>query len=497
MIEIQTFRRCRQSLDPFRTVIAQMTSWLSPDDWQALALSLRVALLSIVLSLPVALALAWLLSRKRFLGRTLVEALLFLPLILPPVVTGYALLALLGRNAPLGRMLADVGIVFAFRWTGAVIAAAVMGFPLLVLSIRVAFDGVDRRLEAAARNARRRRMATLRDDHAAAVVARHRGRLRARIRALVRRVRRDDQLRLEHSGRNAHVADRDLRAAQRAGRHARRAAAFTGRAARCARCRGQRDGDRRRRAAARALLEWMTNAHEGDRVDRILDAPCVRRSRARRRVSRRRAHARVVRRFGSGQDQRFECDRGPSHATGRPHRARRSRAVRQRGSASMFRSPIGASVTCFRMDACFRISTCARICFTARDRDATDARADFEAVVALLELAPLLRRVPSNLSGGERQRVAIGRALLAQPRALLLDEPLTGLHFEARRQVLEYLRRLKRELRVFTVLVTHHADEVAALADEVVLLAAGQVTGSLARDDFVARYVATGLQPPS
>jgi molybdate transport system permease protein len=127
-----------------------MTGWLSAQDWDALGLSLRVALLSVVLSLPIALALAWLLSRKRFFGHTLVEALLFLPLILPPVVTGYALLALLGRNAPLGRMLADVGIVFAFRWTGAVIAAAVMGFPLLVLSIRVAFDSVDRKLEAAA-----------------------------------------------------------------------------------------------------------------------------------------------------------------------------------------------------------------------------------------------------------------------------------------------------------------------------------------------------------
>ena len=76
----------------------------------------------------------------------------------------------------------------------------------------------------------------------------------------------------------------------------------------------------------------------------------------------------------------------------------------------------------------------------------------------------------------ERQRVAIGRALLAEPRALLLDEPLTGLHAEARRQVLEYLRRMKRELGVFTLLVTHHADEVVALADEVVLLGAGEVT---------------------
>jgi molybdate transport system permease protein len=123
---------------------------LAPDEWQALALSLRVGLLSVVAALPFALALAWLLSRKRFFGRTALEALLFLPLILPPVVTGYALLALFGVHGPLGRLLGSLGIVVAFRWTGAVIAAAVMGFPLLVLSIRVAFDSVDRRLEAAA-----------------------------------------------------------------------------------------------------------------------------------------------------------------------------------------------------------------------------------------------------------------------------------------------------------------------------------------------------------
>ncbi len=125
-------------------------SFLTPDEWQALSLSLRVGLLSTLLSLPFALAFAWMLSRWRVRGRALVEALLFLPLILPPVVTGYALLALFGRHGPLGALLADIGGVVAFRWTGAVIAAAVMGFPLLVLSVRVAFDGVDRRLEAAA-----------------------------------------------------------------------------------------------------------------------------------------------------------------------------------------------------------------------------------------------------------------------------------------------------------------------------------------------------------
>ena len=123
---------------------------LTPDEWQALGLSLRVASLSVLASLPFALGLAWLLSRVRFPGRLLVEALLFLPLTLPPVVTGYALLVLFGRHGALGEWLAGLGIVFAFRWTGAVLAAAVMGFPLLVLSIRVAFDGVDRRLEQAA-----------------------------------------------------------------------------------------------------------------------------------------------------------------------------------------------------------------------------------------------------------------------------------------------------------------------------------------------------------
>jgi molybdate transport system permease protein len=123
---------------------------LAPDEWQALLLSLRIAALSVAAALPLAIALAWLLSRKRFPGRWLLDALLFLPLVLPPVVTGYALLALLGRHGPVGAWLEGIGIVVAFRWTGAVIAAAVMGFPLLVLSTRVAFDGVDRRLEAAA-----------------------------------------------------------------------------------------------------------------------------------------------------------------------------------------------------------------------------------------------------------------------------------------------------------------------------------------------------------
>ena len=114
------------------------------------------------------------------------------------------------------------------------------------------------------------------------------------------------------------------------------------------------------------------------------------------------------------------------------------------------------------------------------------AGSEFDRVIGLLELASLLDRRPESLSGGERQRVAIGRALLSEPRILLLDEPLTGLHREARVQVLDHLRRLKRELHIATVLVSHQPDEVTALADEVVRLHAGQMTAQMDMATFAA-----------
>lgn len=113
---------------------------------------------------------------------------------------------------------------------------------------------------------------------------------------------------------------------------------------------------------------------------------------------------------------------------------------------------------------------------------------DFDAVVELLDLGTLLERAPLSLSGGERQRVAIGRALLCGPRTLLLDEPLTGLHLDARADVLEHLRRLKRELAIGTILVSHQPDEVAALADEVVLLQGGRVAGQVPAAEFGASH---------
>jgi molybdate transport system permease protein len=123
----------------------------SPEELTAIKLSLRVGFWAMLGSLPVALAVAMILARGRFWGRSLLNVLVHLPLVMPPVVTGYILLILFGRRGVLGAFLAEyLGIVFAFRWTGAALASAVMGFPLMVRSMRLSIDAVDRRLEGAA-----------------------------------------------------------------------------------------------------------------------------------------------------------------------------------------------------------------------------------------------------------------------------------------------------------------------------------------------------------
>ena len=124
---------------------------LSPEELEALRLSLKVGFWNLVISLPLAVAVAWLLARRDFWGKELLNGLVHLSLILPPVVTGYILLILLGRRGPLGALLEDwFGIVVAFRWTGAVVAAMVMAFPVVVRPIRLSIEAIDRRLESAA-----------------------------------------------------------------------------------------------------------------------------------------------------------------------------------------------------------------------------------------------------------------------------------------------------------------------------------------------------------
>ena len=128
-----------------------MTDGLTPDEWRAVALSLRVSLLATAASLPLGIFIAYALARWRFRGRQVLNGLVHLPLILPPVVTGYLLLLTFGRRGAVGQVLDQwFGIVLAFRWTGAALAAAIMAFPLMVRAIRLAIEAVDPKLEAAA-----------------------------------------------------------------------------------------------------------------------------------------------------------------------------------------------------------------------------------------------------------------------------------------------------------------------------------------------------------
>ena len=124
---------------------------MTPEEWTAVRLSLLVATTATLASLPFGIAIAMALARGRFWGQSLLNGLVLMPLILPPVVTGYILLLLFGRQGPIGRFLDEqLGIVIAFRWTGAALACAVMGFPLMVRAIQLSVEAVDRRLEQAA-----------------------------------------------------------------------------------------------------------------------------------------------------------------------------------------------------------------------------------------------------------------------------------------------------------------------------------------------------------
>ncbi len=176
---------------------------MTPEEWTAVRLSLLVATTATLASLPFGVGVAWLLARGRFWGKSLLDTLVHLPLILPPVVTGYLLLISFGKRGPIGAFLDEqFGIVFSFRWTGAALACAVMGFPLLVRAIRLSIEAVDTRLEIGGGHAGRPSALGLRHHHPAALPARRDRRRHPVLRQGDGRVRRHHHLRLQHPGRD-------------------------------------------------------------------------------------------------------------------------------------------------------------------------------------------------------------------------------------------------------------------------------------------------------
>ena len=191
--------------------VVSKSGWLSSNEWQALRLSLQVGVCAVLVSLPLAVAAGYYLAQHASPGKWLVELAVNLPLVLPPVVTGYLLLVLFAPRRPIGAALEDwFGVRIVFTWIGAALAAAVVSFPLMVRAIRLAFQSIDPRLEMAARSLGATRAARFLVGLAAAGSPRCARRLHSGVRPRPGRVRRHDHDRRQHCGRNADHSAGDL-----------------------------------------------------------------------------------------------------------------------------------------------------------------------------------------------------------------------------------------------------------------------------------------------
>ena len=437
---------------------------LTPAESEALLLSLRVSAVAVLCALPFALAAALLLARHNFFGRSLVEGVLHLPLALPPVVVGYLLLVMLGPREPLGAWLeAHLHIRFAFSWTGAALASALITFPFQYRAIRLGVQAQDAGLAEAA--ATLGAVRPLCKPHLSARAARNH---RWRDHGVCRqpwRIRRDHHLRFQHSWRDAYAAACDLQRLAAAGR-------------------------RKRSDAARRALRRIGARRRGARRSRRPPPACVAYPMS--------LQVTLRHRLGAFRLQaKFEVERPGITALFGPSGAGKTTIID--AIAGLLRPDEGRII----IDGETVLDTAARIFVPARlrrtgyvfqdarlfphlsveanlrfgwrraDRRATQT--EFDEILDLLGLEAMLARKPAKLSGGEKSRVALGRALLAAPRLLLLDEPLAALDEARKAEILPYLERLRDRARLPMIYVTHSVDEVSRLADAIIVLDRGTV----------------------
>ena len=441
---------------------------LTPDEWNAVRLSIRVATVAMVFSLPPGILIALLLARGKFWGKSVLNGLVHLPLILPPVVTGYLLLLTFGKRGPIGAFLDQhFGIVFSFRWTGAALACGVMAFPLMVRAIRLSIEAVDRRLEAAA--------GTLGANPAwvfgtitlplilpgiiAGMIlcfAKAMGEFGATI-TFVSNIPGETQTLPSAIYTFTQVPGGDAGALRLTLISIVIAMVALVASEVLARRVGRTDG---RRMSLQVDIRHRLGAFS-------LDATFE-------------TSGRLTALFGpsgSGKTSLVNLiggllrpDEGRIVADGRvlvdtaarifvPKHKRRIGYVFQ--DARLFpHMTVGQNLRYGRF-------------FTP----AAERYSDMDGVVELLGIGHLLDRRPGLLSGGEKQRVAIGRALLASPRLILMDEPLASLDDRRKAEIMPYIERLRDETKIPIVYVSHSVAEVARLATDIVVLDEGKVGG--------------------
>ncbi len=435
---------------------------LTDPEWQAVLLSLKVSSLAVLFSLPFGIFFAWLLVRCTFPGKALLDSVLHLPLVLPPVVVGYLLLISMGRRGFIGERLYDwFGITFAFSWRGAVLAAAVMSFPLMVRAIRLALESVDIKLEQAARTlgAGRWRVfftitlpLTLPGIIVGTVLAfaRSLGEFGATI-TFVSNI----------PGETRTIPSAMYTLIQTPGGE-------TGAARLCL------------LSIALAMIsllisEWLAGsvAHgRGDNHAGIEFLPDAGKSlpERKRNVTSNRDHGDIWCLRG-GKTSLINAISGLT----RPQQGRivLNGRVLNDCEKGICLTPEQRRVGYVFQDA--RLFPHYKVRGNLRYGMAKNMVSQFDKLVALLGIEALLDRLPGSLSGGEKQRVAIGRALLTAPELLLLDEPLASLDIPRKRELLPYLQRLTREINIPMLYVSHSLDEIQHLADRVMVLENGQV----------------------
>ena len=400
-----------------------------------------------------------------------------LPLVLPPVVTGWLLLILFGIRGPIGSLLHDwFGIRLVFTTAGASLACAVMTFPVMVRAVRLSLEAADPGLEQAARTLGAGRLdrlfnvtlplaspgilvggivgyATCLGEFGAVIT------FAANIPGQTQTLPLAIYTALQVPGGEAKAAELSLVSLTLG---ADRAAAV-----------GMDRQAAERGAGPMSLAVRLRHRFPGGADGHRVRGALARGDRAVRSVGRRQVHHHRRR-------------RRPAAPRCMPGRGRRPGAGRHRSRASGCRRNAGASAWCSRTRGCSRTCrsppTCASACAGRRR-----VRCGSTRWSDLLGIGALLARRPHTLSGGERQRVAIGRALLAQPHLLLMDEPLASLDAARKAEILPYLTRLKTALRLPVLYVTHALDEATRLADSMVLLEAGRVVGSGTLSEVAAR----------
>ncbi len=403
----------------------------------------------------------------RFIGRTLLDAFVHLPLVLPPVAVGYVLLLVFGMNGTLGRWLNETfGLQFVFTKSGAALATAVMTFPLMVRAIRIALEGVDLGLERSGANAGRRPIRPIRDYHPAFDATGHPGRRRHRILRSVGRIRRSDHLRLKHPWRNANLAagavHRDPVTHGRCdGDEARRAVVRSG-----ARRVDPGGSDRARLASQSGPLSVLSvsldKRRDGFALKVAFDVPTP-------------GIVALFGRSGCGKSTTIDLIAGLLEPDAGHVKVDGVTLVDTQSNVSV-RAEQRRIGYVFQDARLFpHLSVVSNLQYGQKRARDVEQRIGFDEVVSLLGLGSLLERRPNQLSGGEKQRVALGRALLSQPRLLLLDEPLASLDAARREEVLPYLEALRDRLSIPMIFVSHQFDEVLRLATHVVLLDRGQV----------------------